>query len=207
MVCLKVSVRLPEVFTMENESPEYLVSRLRTDDRAVLQQIFNQNYLMVCRTIRRFVQDGSLVEDLAQNVFIRFWNKRHKINITTSVPAYLNRMAINEAIAHLRKGKHWQQEEFTSQTPMQGTSRSGEDNFLHTELKEQVTAAIDTLPPKCRTVFQLSRFEELTYKEIAERLDISVKTVENQMGKALRVLREELKDYLTLIIVLLLKLF
>ncbi len=192
---------------MENESPEYLVTRLRADDRAVLQQIFNQNYLMVCRTIRRFIQDGSLVEDLAQNVFIRFWNKRHKINITASVPAYLNRMAINEAIGHLRKGKHWQQEEFTPQTPIEGAFCSGEDSILHAELQEQVTAAIDTLPPKCRTVFQLSRFEELTYKQIAERMDISVKTVENQMGKALRVLREELKDYLTLLLILLLQLF
>jgi len=192
---------------MENESPEYLVTRLRADDRAVLQQIFNQNYLMVCRTIRRFIHDGSLVEDLAQNVFIRFWNKRHKVNITTSVPAYLNRMAINEAIGHLRKGKHWHQEEFTPQTPIEETSRSGEDSVLHSELQAQVTAAIDTLPPKCRTVFQLSRFEELTYKEIAERMDISVKTVENQMGKALRVLREELRDYLTLILILLLQLF
>lgn len=185
---------------MEYESTEQLITRLRTDDRAVLQHLFHQHYQMVCRTIHRFINDGSLVEDLAQNVFIRFWNKRHQITITSSVPAYLNRMAINEAIAHLRKGKHWQQEELTPQTPVGELTTSGEENFLQSELQEQVRAAINSLPPKCQAVFKLSRFEELTYKEIAERLDISIKTVENQMGKALRVLREALKDYLAVVV-------
>lgn len=145
----------------------------------------------------RIVRDQATVEDLAQNVFIRFWEKRHQINITTSVGAYLNRMGINEALAYLRKNKRYTIEELTPQTHPGGKVDSSEQAFLHTELQEQIKVAIDKLPPRCRLVFQLSRYEELTYKEIGEKLEISVKTVENQMGKALRVLREELKGYLS----------
>jgi RNA polymerase sigma-70 factor (ECF subfamily) len=69
---------------------------------------------------------------------------------------------------------------------------------LQSELQDNVNKAIDSLPPKCRAIFQLSRYEELTYKEIAIKLDISVKTVENQMGRALRILRIKLRGYLSL---------
>ena len=108
-------------------------------------------------------------------------------------------MAVNEALAYLRSNKRFQQEEF-SMDVVTGEDASAEEQYLHSELQERVTAAIDSLPPKCRTIFQLSRFEELTYREIAERLDISVKTVENQMSKALKVLRVKLKNYLHLFI-------
>ena len=70
-------------------------------------------------------------------------------------------------------------------------------------MQASVTAAINQLPPKCRTVFQLSRYEELTYREIAEQLDISIKTVENQMGKALKVLRVKLQHYLQVLLLIL----
>lgn len=145
--------------------------------------------------MHRFLKDKSTVEDLAQNVFIRFWEKRNQIKVTSSVKAYLNRMAINEAIGYLRKNKKWDIEEVTPNTPTQSAS-SVEEQYLHTELETKITNAIDSLPPKCRAVFQMSRFDDLTYREIAEKLGISIKTVENQMGKALRVLRTKMKGYL-----------
>lgn len=145
----------------------------------------------------RIVRDQATVEDLAQNVFIRFWEKRHSINITSSLGAYLNRMGINEALGYLRKNKRYEIEELTPQTRIANdTVDSSEQTYLYNELQNQVKQAIDKLPPRCRLVFQLSRYEELTYKEIAAKLDISVKTVENQMGKALKVLRAELKNYI-----------
>jgi DNA-binding CsgD family transcriptional regulator len=104
-------------------------------------------------------------------------------------------MASNEGLGYLRRNKRWEQEPFEpGHEP--GVDDSAEERFLHNEMKASITAAINELPPKCRVVFQLSRYEELTYKEIAEQMDISVKTVENQMGKALRVLRVKLQQYL-----------
>ena len=180
---------------MSQENLEHIITRLLADDDSVMKELFQKHYPSTCAAIFKFIKDKNLVEDLAQNVYIRFWEKRHQLNITTSVGAYLNRMAINEALGHIRKYKKIQIEEITPLTPF-GITENAAQQLLHNELKDQITAAINTLPPKCQLVFKLSRFEELTYKEIAAKLGISVKTVENQMGKALRVLREKMQTYL-----------
>ena len=139
------------------------------------------------------VRQSDIAEDLAQDVFVRLWEKRESLNITSSIGAYLRRMAINEGISHLRKNKKVSFEEF-DKSQHADVVMSAEDAYLGQELKHKIQSAIDTLPPRCRIIFQLSRHEELTYKEIAQKLDISVKTVENQMGKALKILRELLKN-------------
>ena len=191
---------------MLNQKQDDILARLQKNDESVLKELFDLHYLKVCGAIHRFIKDKNLVEDLAQEVFIRFWEKRHKINITSSIPAYLRRMAINEALAHIRKNKKYQEEELDTNLSF-GTDRSGEDHYMHGELQLHVSKAINSLPPKCRTVFQLSRFEELTYREIAEKMEISIKTVENQMGKALKILRKELGSYLNLIFLMIINFF
>lgn len=175
---------------------ENLTTRLRTDDKAALKELFEAHYRSVCATIHRFVGERGVTEDLAQQVFIRFWEKRLQIDINTSPGAYLHRMAVNEALAWLRSKKNQPTEEVTYATPF-APEADGEHLLLRGELHEQVNQAIEGLPPRCRAVFQLSRFEELSYQEIADRLEISIKTVEHQMGKALRVLRERLGGYLS----------
>lgn len=177
-----------------------VLTRLQAGDRSALQILFHEHHAMVCGVMYRFVKDQSTVEDLAQEVFVRFWEKRETIQINSSVQAYLRRMAINEALGYLRRNKHQYDEEITPQTPNMGTDSSVEEQYLHSELEQNVRAAIDMLPPKCRTVFHLSRFEDMTYQEIADQMGISIKTVENQMSKALRVLREKLKGYLTMLL-------
>jgi RNA polymerase sigma-70 factor (ECF subfamily) len=181
---------------MENTLHQDWLVRLRGGDNAALQSIFDQQYEPVCRAIFRFVQDPGLTEDLAQEVFVRFWQKRENIQVEANLPAYLRRMAVNEALAYLRKKSRFVADELPLQLPGQQASAADEP-LATTELAERITAAINSLPPRCRAVFQLSRFEEKTYQEIADTLDVSIKTVENQMGKALRVLRQKLGDYLT----------
>lgn len=185
---------------MSDETKDIL-TRLQTDDPLILNELFQSHYLMVCKTINRFIEDRSLTEDLAQEVFIRLWQKRNQLNITHSIGAYLRRMAINEALVHIRKNKKYHIDELNP-TLHDSSEDGSEEQFLYGELKQHITLAIDMLPPRCRTVFQLSRFEELTYREIAEKLDISIKTVENQMGKALKILREKLKGYLVLFLII-----
>ena len=179
---------------MSDETKDIL-SRLQSDDAAFMKDLFQDHYLMVCKTIYRFVSDHSLTEDLAQEVFIRLWQKRYELNITHSFVAYLRRMAVNEALGHIRKNKRSRTDELDPALH-DGMENGTEDQFFHGELKDRVTIAINTLPPRCKAIFQLSRFEEMTYKEITEKMDISIKTVENQMGKALKILREKLKGYL-----------
>lgn len=148
---------------------------------------------MVCQAVYRMVPDGNQAEDIAQEVFIKFWEKRHQLNIQSSIGAYLRRMAVNEGISYLRKQKRYEVDELKPGLH-DGQDSSMEEFFAGKELQKRIQQAIATLPPKCRLVFQLSRQEELSYKEIAQKLDISVKTVENQMGKALKTLRLLLKD-------------
>jgi RNA polymerase sigma-70 factor (ECF subfamily) len=169
----------------------------QANDKTELKVLFEAHYPAVCAAIQRFTGERGVTEDLAQQVFIRFWEKREQIQITTSPGAYLHRMAINEALAWLRSKKNKQPDELTPATPLNPVA-DGEESFLHNELQEQIHRAIDSLPPRCRAVFQLSRFEEMSYQEIADQLEISIKTVEHQMGKALRVLRERLQPYLQL---------
>jgi RNA polymerase sigma-70 factor (ECF subfamily) len=182
---------------MSRENLPEILEKLQSDDQAVLKSLFQEHYLSVCKGIYRFVKDKSTTEDIAQDVFIKFWEKRKQLNITSSVVAYLHRMGTNEAISYLRRRKHFESEEVIEYS-VPNNLVSGESEMLQSELQENVTDAINSLPPKCRAIFQLSRFEDLTYKEIAAKLDISVKTVENQMGKALRVLRGKLRGYLTM---------
>jgi len=176
-----------------------LLTRMKSDDRSALREVFDAHYTMVCQAIYRLVQDQSTTEDLAQEVFLRFWEKRHQIEVSTSLPAYLRRMGVNEGLGFLRKAKRWSNQELEAERES-GNDYSAEEQFLQQELHQYVTEAINTLPPKCRTVFQLSRFEELTYQEIADQMGISIKTVENQMSKALRVLRQRLQPYLKLML-------
>jgi len=182
---------------MSNKNSEELFEQLQAGDKLALKELFSIHYQDVCRAIHRFIMDKALVEDMAQEVFLRFWEKRTQITIKTSVQAYLRRMAINEALAYLRKNKKYREEELTPNVNL-GTDTGVEEQYLHSELEDNIKHAIDGLPPRCKAVFQLSRFEELSYKEIAEKMGISIKTVENQMGKALKILRKQLRSYLNL---------
>jgi RNA polymerase sigma-70 factor, ECF subfamily len=184
-------------YGMTYDQTHSLFSRLKADDRHALQEIFEQNYGKVCGAMQRLIKDQTVIEDLAQEVFVRFWQKRHQIEIATSLEAYLRRMAVNEALAHLRSRKVFTEEiDDHAHQIRSSSSGDGEARVIGQEMEKNIRAAIDELPPKCRAVFQLSRFEELSYQEIADRLDISIKTVENQMGKALKTLRESLQQYL-----------
>jgi RNA polymerase sigma-70 factor (ECF subfamily) len=101
--------------------------------------------------------------------------------------------------ANLRSRKTFEEEEVILNDQRQ-SGQNVEEQALYTELEDHIKAAINELPPKCRAVFVLSRFEELTYQEIADRMEISIKTVENQMGRALKILRAKLKSYLSLLL-------
>jgi len=180
---------------MSDEKLENILHRLRSDDKGALKEIFKAYYPMVAKTIHRYISDSSLVEDLAQEVFIRFWKKRNKIEINTSLPAYLRRMGVNEALAFLRTKKNQAMSELTLDI-VKGTDQSAEEQYLYGELEDTISSAIDNLPPRCQLIFKMSRFDNMTYNEIAKAMEISVKTVENQMGKALKLLRVHLAQYL-----------
>lgn len=181
---------------MLNIDEKEILKLLKADDPGTVKQLFYQFYPFLCNAVFRILKDKALAEDLAQDTFFKFWEKRETINIQTSLKAYLRRMAVNEALYYLRKNKKFQKADGVEPSDLGVTTDTVEEQLLHQELEEKIGAAIKTLPPRCQEVFRLSRFEDLSYKEIAAKLEISIKTVENQMGKALKILRAALKDYM-----------
>lgn len=183
---------------MLEQQQKELLQQLSANNKQALKVIFDEYYDMVFYAVYRIVSDKNTAEDLSQDVFMRLWEKRHQITINGSIGAYIRRMAINEGLGYLRKHKKYGIEEIQDQhSPL---ICSGEDAYIDGELEQQIQQAIATLPPRCKTVFVLSRFEELSYKEISEKLEISPKTVENQISKALKIMRAALKGYLAFLL-------
>ncbi len=165
-------------------------------DRSAFEALFRLHYRALCGFAMSYVKDAEQSEDLVQDLFFRIWLDREKLTITTSIKAYLytsvRNRCLNEVKARARMRVY--DEAVDERTQEEGR---GEDE--HSERIARVQAAIELLPEERRKVFKLSRYEGLKYREIAERLGISVKTVENQMGKALGTLREELADLVPLL--------
>jgi RNA polymerase sigma-70 factor (ECF subfamily) len=148
------------------------------------------------------LRDEIAAEEMVQNVFYKLWERTENLSITGSVRAYLYRAVHNESLNYLKHLKVRSEHQlYVSHRMSEGTEAASKKIQLK-ELEEKFHYALNDLPEQCRTIFQMSRFEELRYREIADRLDISVKTVENQIGKALKILRTKLVDFLPLIILL-----
>jgi RNA polymerase sigma-70 factor, ECF subfamily len=148
------------------------------------------------------VKDDVIAEEMVQNVFCRLWEKRDQINIVGSVKSYLYRSVHNESLNYLKQ--HKQRSKHLSYIASRSTeAEMGPDGAEYMQLRERFQLALNDLPEQCRTVFHLSRNEELNYKEIAETMGITISTVKNHINKALRVLRIKLTDYLPVIFLLL----
>jgi RNA polymerase sigma-70 factor, ECF subfamily len=136
-----------------------------------------------------------------QSAFITVWEKRKSLDIQTSLKSYLYRMVRNACLNVIKHEKIKQQHVAHELAVTEATYESVSQKVYATELELKIGEAMKVLPEQCRLVFQLSRFEELKYQEIADQLQISVKTVENHMGKALKIMREQLKEYLPLFLI------
>jgi len=169
---------------------------IASGDRTAFEALFRLHYRPLCAFAMGYVKDGDKAEDLVQDLFFRLWLDREKVTITTSTKAYLFAAVRNRCLNAVKAGARIRvlNEEVDDLTV---DDERTEDE--HTERIARVQAAIEALPEERRKVFKLSRYEGLKYHEIAERLGISVKTVENQMGSALKTMRAELKDLMPLL--------
>ena len=171
----------------------------RQIDKNSFEQLFRQLYTPLCHYACSFIADSDDAEELVQSAFITLWEKRNAVEITTSAKSYLYMMVRNNA---LNKIKHEQvKRQYASEHLHlhEEAHESSNQKIIGKELEQKIRQVIEILPEQCRLIFKMSRFEELKYADIAGQLNLSVKTVENQMGKALRILRNELKEFLPLL--------
>lgn len=179
-----------------------LLNTLRGGDITAFEMIFKTYYQPLCNYAYSFVQDRDEAEEIVQSTFLSVWEKRQDLAIHTGVKPYLYAMVRNAALNVIKHEKIKQQHAAVELAVAEKSAESVTRTVMASELEERIFKALNKLPEQCRLVFKLSRYEELKYAEIADQLNISVKTVENQMGKALKIMREQLKDYLPLLIVL-----
>ncbi|RYD59571.1 MAG: RNA polymerase sigma-70 factor [Sphingobacteriales bacterium] len=178
---------------------------LSADSTIVFEQTFKSHFKALHAYACTILKDEATAEEMVQNVFYKLWEKKEQVTVQQSLSAYLYRSVYYECLNYIKhtKVKSAYQSHATYHT---SELQQASDSASLRQLQEKIDEALRDLPEQCRTIFQMSRFEELKYREIANRLGLSVKTVENQMGKALRILREKLADFLPALIFLLLNL-
>lgn len=173
------------------DSPELLRS-IRQGDHKAFRKFFDRHHKHLYHFLLKRGVSEQVAEDLIQQAFLMIWEKREEIDETKSLRAYLFRIAYTRMLNHIRDHK-----KFSSTEPVNPVTATPDEVMVHEELKEKIEAAISAMPEKRQTVFRLCFLQEFSYKEAASTLDISVKTVENHMGLALKDLRNALKTFLS----------
>lgn len=168
----------------------------------VFEQVFKEHYKRLYAYAVTILKDEVMGEEMVQQVFLKLWETDGLDNITGSVTGYLYRAVHNASLNHLKHLKVRQA--YQTYVATQPQYETATETIAVKELQTRLDKALNDLPEQCRTIFQMSRFEHLKYQEIADKLQLSVKTVENQIGKALRILRDKLADYLPAALIFLL---
>jgi len=170
-----------------------LYKKMKAGDINAFNQLFKLNYERLVRMLYKKCYNQALAEDIIQNVFIDFWTNKNKIEINNSVSAYLTTSTRNRYIDHFRKQKtDSKKEQAYINNSLTLKVSSPEDELLSKENLANIYAKIEALPFKSKAIFQLSRFENKSYPEIANELNISIKTVEYHISNALRILRKSI---------------
>jgi len=166
-----------------------ILSLFEKDPKKGLEELFDKYYDYLSEQVYFILKDVEESEDTIQELFIELWNKHeHLNNINSSLKSYLKRAAANRALNKIKKRKYF--DDIDSELEIERSVSQPNVSEL-SELKEIISNVVDELPPRCKEVFVLSREKELSYKEISAKLNISIKTVENQIGKALKILRKK----------------
>jgi RNA polymerase sigma-70 factor, Bacteroides expansion family 1 len=174
----------------------FIVKKMIEGDVESFKYFFDKYYNDLCNFVNIYLHDKTLSEEIVQDIFVYIWGNKEKLKISTSVKAYLFTASKLKSLNYLRDSKNQKRiiDHLGKISPHDTVELN--DAFADTdEFRNILDAAIEQLPDKCREIFLLSKKEELSNKEIAEQLGISVKTVENQMTIALKKLREYLLPY------------
>jgi len=174
-------------------------------DKATFELLFRKEFKGLCFFAIQYVRDYDTSREIVQDAFINLWEKRDVIDLAKPVKSYLSTTIRNKCLNYLRDNKKFNNDLLSAEELLSDFIVEPNDKMVEAEIHRNIKDAISELPEKCREIFVLSRYENLKYQQIADKLEISVKTVETQMSKALQHLRLRLKEYLSIIIFLLLK--
>ncbi|HOW39282.1 MAG TPA: RNA polymerase sigma-70 factor [Bacteroidales bacterium] len=171
-----------------------IAGRIRKGDKVAFESLFRSSYVSLVKYARTLLKDQDTSEEIVQDLFVRLWQERESVRIESSFNGYLFRAVHNRCLHYIEHRKVVQRH---ADQKISGQTDNSEDpaEILHyKDLQKQVAAILERLPERCGKIFCMSRFEGLKYSEIAEKLSVSIKTVEASMGRALREFRKELTE-------------
>jgi RNA polymerase sigma-70 factor (ECF subfamily) len=185
-----------------------LLIKLKTGDKKAFEILFNQYFNALCHFGYNYVKSIEIAEDIVEDLFFRLWENRETLLLTISIKSYLYKSVHNQCLDFLKAEKVRENYKKSYSKGLLDVQKSlacqnSNDQLFGDELQVKIQTAIDSLPEQCRRIFMMSRFDELKYSEIAEKLGLSVNTIEKQMSRALHKLREALKEYLPILIIIL----
>ena len=171
-----------------------IIRRIRQGDIKQFESLFRSSYVSLVRYAKTLLKDQDTSEEIVQDLFFRIWQDREKIKIESSLNGYLFRSVHNKCLHFIEHSRIVEKhaEEVSFRQPE--SSESPSDILNYKELQAKIASIIEKLPERCGQIFCMNRFEGLKYNEIAEKLSVSVKTVEANMGRALKEFRKELKE-------------
>lgn len=188
------------------EDEKCLFERLRKGDEAAFKVIYNMYVPRLFYFVREYLPQADMAENIIQDTLLTLWDKKASLSDGTNLSAYLYTVAKNNCLNKLRDLKYAKKlydsadhSELELKANYDALSSLETSSLTFSEIEKIIKETMEQLPPQCRVVFQLSRFDDKKNKEIAEELNISVKAVEGHMTKALKLFRINLKDYLPLV--------
>lgn len=151
---------------------------------------------------KKYLNDIDLAKEIVHEAFLKLWEKRKEMDTSKSVKSYLYTSVYNRSLNYIRDNKKFDKTEGKTELLERAENWDASNQMIAEEIQIKINQTLENLPEKCRKIFMMSRYEELKYKEIAEKLNISIKTVETQMSKALKALRNNLAKYMTILLMI-----
>ena len=183
-----------------------IITQLKLGNEKAFETVFKSHFNGLCLFAEHFLKDTMAAEEIVEDLFCNLWENCKTIDITVSLKAYLYKSVYYQCAKHVRHLKVEQkykanQAYFFADNQLRDVNSQSYPiaNLIIKELEENIDSIIKTLPPQCKEIFCLNRFENLSYAEIAEKLNLSINTVKTQMSRALQKLREDLKEYLAIL--------
>ena len=171
-------------------------------DKAAFELLFKSHFKGLTHFAQKYVKDFDTAKEIVQDSFISLWEKRETIDPAKPVKSYLTTIIYNKSLNYLRDNKKFNKEILTFEGLYPFADHDKGDKLVAAEIEKKIKLSIDELPEKCKEIFVMNRYDHLKYQQIADKLGLSIKTVEAQMSKALQHMREKLVDYITIFIIL-----
>lgn len=171
-----------------------LLERIKAGDDKSFEMLYDLYWESLFISAYNLLKNREACEDILQEIFIKFWTNRDRIHVKTTLKGYLHASVVYKVYDYFKKNKNVFLEEFLGASDMRAQKINPESQLIFSELVAQVDFAIQLVPEKSRVVYKLSREKQLSHKEIAEKLNISIKTVEAHITKSLKIIRSSLDN-------------